>query len=102
MGWARRGAGGAGRVRSGARGGGALSARALEPYEAARRAAFRARLRLDRLLQALLKRPRLTDWVAHRLRRDPGLADLLARVTGDTADAGRLLRPGFMTRLVLA
>ena len=102
IGMALRGAEMAAAVLSGALRRGDLSSRALEPYEAARRAAFRARLRLDRLLQALLKRPRLTDWVAHRLRRDPGLADLLARVTGDTADAGRLLRPGFMTRLVLA
>jgi len=79
-----------------------LTARALEPYETGRRAAFRTRLRLDRLLQALLRHPRLTDGVARRLRRDPDLADLLARVTGDTVDAARLLRPGIMARLILA
>ena len=89
-------------VLSGALRRGDLASRALEPYEEARRAAFHARLRLDRSLQALLKHPRLTDWVARRLRRDPGLADLLARVTGDTVDAARLLRPGFMARLLLA
>src|SRR5207247_4409999 len=76
--------------------------RALEPYEAERRRAFRSRLRLDRLLQLLLKSPRLTDWVARRLRRDPSLADLLARVTGDTTDAAEVLRPGFLTRLMRA
>jgi len=81
---------------------GDVGRRALLPYEARRRRAFRDRLRLDRLLQALLTRPHLTDWVAGRLRRDPALADLLARVTGDTADAARVLRPGFVARLILA
>ena len=81
---------------------GDLSSRALESYEEERRAAFRARLRLDRLLQALLRRPRLTDWVARKLRRDPGLADLLARVTGNLDDAAHAFRPGFLARLLLA
>ena len=76
--------------------------RALEPYERERRRAFRTRLRLDRLLQAILKRKRLTDWVARRLRRDPALADLLARVAGDTTDAAEVFRPGFVARLILA
>ncbi|HEU4402419.1 MAG TPA: NAD(P)/FAD-dependent oxidoreductase [Candidatus Polarisedimenticolia bacterium] len=81
---------------------GRLDARALSSYEAGRRAAFGARLRLDRSLQALLLRPRLTDWFAGKLRREQGLADLLARVTGDTAPAGDLLRPGFVARLLRA
>ena len=75
---------------------------ALAEYDRLWRAAFRDRLRLDRLLQALLKRPRLTDWVARRLRRDPALADLLAGVTGETVEVARLLRPGFFARLLLA
>ena len=75
---------------------------ALVPYEARRRAAFAGRLLLDRILQALLARPALTDWVARRLRHEPALADLLARVTGGTADAGEILRPGFVARLLLA
>jgi len=81
---------------------GDLSERRLAPYADRRRAAFTARLRLDRLLQALLARPRLADWVAGKLRRDQRLADRLARVTGDTADARTLLRPAFMARLLLA
>ncbi len=81
---------------------GDLSRRSLAPYEAHRRAAFSARLRLDRVLQALLARPRLADWVARRLRRDPPLADLLARVSGDTADPREVLRPAFVARLLLA
>ena len=81
---------------------GEVTRRALQPYAAARRAAFRDRLRLDRLLQALLRRPRLADWAARRLSRVQGLADLLARVTGDTVAAAEVLGPGFMARLLKA
>jgi flavin-dependent dehydrogenase len=81
---------------------GDLSAGALAPYASARRAAFATRLRLDRILQAVLARPRLADWVARRLGRDQDLADLLARVTGDTADAALVVRPRFVARLLLA
>lgn len=81
---------------------GEVTRRALRPYAAARRAAFRDRLRLDRLLQALLRRPRLADWAARRLSRDQGLADLLARVTGDTVAAAEVLGPGFVARLLMA
>ena len=102
IGMALRGAELAAAVLHGALRRGDVGLPALRAYEARRRRAFRSRLRLDRLLQILLKRPRLTDWVAGRLRRDPALADLLARVTGDTADAGRVLRPGFVARLLLA
>ncbi len=80
---------------------GDLSRAALFPYEAGRRAAFAARLRLDRALQRILIRPRLADWFAARLRRDPRLADLLARVAGDTADARQMLQPRFAARLLL-
>jgi menaquinone-9 beta-reductase len=81
---------------------GDLRASRLSPYEDRRAAAFAKRLRLDRLLQRILARPRLADWVAGRLRRDQALADLLARVAGDTADAGSVLRPAFLARLLLA
>ena len=81
---------------------GDLSRPALLPYEKRRTAAFTNRIRLDRILQALLRRRRLTDWVAVRLRRDIGLADLLARVTGDTADASEVLRARFLLRLLRA
>ena len=79
-----------------------LRASALAAYEAERRTAFAARLRLDRLLQSLLARPGLTDWMARKLHRDQALADLLARVAGDTVDASELFRPRFVARLLLA
>ncbi len=102
IGMALRGAELAAEVLGGALRRGEVGRRALGPYEIERRRVFGARLRLDRLLQALLEHPRLTDWVARRLRRDPALADLLARVTGDAADAAQVLRPGFVARLLLA
>jgi menaquinone-9 beta-reductase len=81
---------------------GDLSRRALAPYAAARHAAFAARLRLDRGLQRLLPHPGLTEWVAAKLRRVPDLADLLARITGDTAAASELLHPRVLARFLLA
>jgi flavin-dependent dehydrogenase len=102
IGMALRGAALAAGVLCGALRSGDVGRRALARYETERRRAFRARLLLDRLLQAILTRPRLTDWVARRLRRDPDLADLLASVTGDATDAARILRPGFVARLLLA
>ncbi len=79
-----------------------LRASRLRPYAVARRAAFDRRLRLDRLLQTILERPRLTDWVAGKLRRDQRLADLLAQVTGDVVDASAIFSPAFMGRFLLA
>lgn len=81
---------------------GDLSAAGLSRYEALRRRAFAAGLRLDRLLQVVLHRPRLASWLARRLRRDQRLADALARVSGEAARASDLLRPGFVARLLLA
>jgi flavin-dependent dehydrogenase len=81
---------------------GDLSARALEPYETARRAAFSPRLRLDALLQAVIARPRLAVLVARRLRRRPELADRIACVAGEIEDPSAVLRPSWLARLVLA
>ncbi|MEE9291298.1 MAG: NAD(P)/FAD-dependent oxidoreductase [Acidobacteriota bacterium] len=81
---------------------GDLSARSLGGYEHMRRSAFSGRLRIDRLLQSLLPRPRLTDWVARKLVRDPSLADLLARVTGDTAAPAEVLSARFLARFLRA
>lgn len=79
-----------------------LDAADLRPYAWRRRAAFEGRLRLDRLLQRILASPRLADWTVGKLARDQRLADLLARVAGDMAGAGELLRPRFMARLLMA
>ena len=102
IGMALRGAELAAEVLARALAAGDVTRRTLVPYAAARRAAFRDRLRLDRLLQSVLRRPRLADWAARRLDRDRGLADLLAEVAGDTVEARAVLGPGFMARLLLA
>jgi flavin-dependent dehydrogenase len=75
---------------------------ALRPYAARREAAFAARLRLDRLLQVLLRSPALTDFVARRLTRNQDLADLLARVTGDMVSPAVVFGPRFAARLLLS
>jgi hypothetical protein len=57
---------------------------------------------VERLLQAILPRPRLTDWMVGRLNRHPAIADLLAGVTADLRPARTLLRPEILSRLLLA
>lgn len=79
-----------------------LSLRALRPYDTRRRAAWSGRARVERLLQAILPRPRLTDWMVGRLNRHPAIADLLAGVTADLRPARTLLRPEILSRLLLA
>ncbi|MGH9798232.1 MAG: NAD(P)/FAD-dependent oxidoreductase, partial [Candidatus Polarisedimenticolia bacterium] len=81
---------------------GDLTDRSLAPYEAARRAAFSARLRLDALLQTVIARPRLAAAVARRLRRRPELADRIARVAGEIEDPSAVLRASWLARLVFA
>ncbi|HYV20768.1 MAG TPA: FAD-dependent oxidoreductase [Verrucomicrobiae bacterium] len=81
---------------------GDLSRAALQPYEARRRAAFAARFRVERVLQGILGRRRLTDFVAARLEREPALADLLAQVTAGLAASRSLLRPDRLLRFLCA
>ncbi len=61
---------------------GDCSAADLAPYAAARRRELTPRLWLDRLLQAVVPRPRLAAALARRLAANPGLADTLVRLTG--------------------
>jgi flavin-dependent dehydrogenase len=81
---------------------GDLSAAALSRYEVLRRAAFASRFRVDRALQRILGRRRLTDFVAARLEREPALADLLAQVTAGLAASRSLLRPDRVLRFLCA
>lgn len=73
---------------------------ALEPYRAARRAAFAAKWVLERLISLGVGWPALTNRVVSRLARRPALADLMVAATGNFAPARRMLAPGVLARLL--
>ncbi|MEW5926576.1 MAG: NAD(P)/FAD-dependent oxidoreductase [Gemmatimonadota bacterium] len=78
---------------------GDASAAALAGYERARRRAFGAGERMQRLVEAFVARPRALAAVSRRLGRAPELADALIRVTGDLAPVRSLLHPALLLRL---
>lgn len=79
---------------------GDTSARALAPYERARRRAFAPGERMQRVVETFVSRPALLGAVARRFTARPRLADAAIRVTGDVAPVGTLFSPGFLARLV--
>jgi geranylgeranyl reductase family protein len=79
---------------------GDTSARALAPYERARRRAFAPGERMQRIVESFVSRPALLGTIARRFTARPSLADAVIRVTGDVAPAGSLFTPGFWARLV--
>lgn len=81
-------------VAHGALQGGECSRAALAPYARARRAAFRGKARLTRVLQALIAHRFLADLAAHMLARRPTRLDLMLGVLGDFVPAGALVRRG--------
>lgn len=62
------------------------SRRALAAYERARAAAFRGTWMASRLLQWIVRRPRLAAYLLRRLGRDPALASRLLGVVSDLRD----------------
>jgi menaquinone-9 beta-reductase len=77
------------------------TAAALLPYERARRRMFGPGERVQRVVEAVVSRPRLFSAVAGRFRRRPELADAVIRVTGDVSPVRSLLSPGLWARLVI-
>jgi menaquinone-9 beta-reductase len=75
---------------------GGLTARDLAPYRAARRRAFRAKWAVERLVSAVVGRPRLLDHVARRLAARPRLIDTLVGVTGHQVPTTSLLAPALL------
>jgi flavin-dependent dehydrogenase len=71
---------------------GDLSHRALAPYAAARRAAFRDKERLTRAIQFAIAGRRRANVVAHALARRPALLELLMGAIGDFVPPRALLR----------
>lgn len=86
----------AARLAAGALDTGRLAARDLAPYRAARRRAFGAKWAVERLVSAVIGRPRLLDHVARRLAARPQLIDTLVGVTGHQLPASSLLQPAFV------
>lgn len=79
---------------------GDLSARALAPYRAARRRAFRAKHQVAWLVQAFIATPPLMDYATARLDRRPESSRTLAGVLGGLYAAHRALTPAFLARLL--
>jgi flavin-dependent dehydrogenase len=73
----------------------------LGAYDALRHAATRHKFLLNRLLQRVVSRPELSNFVARRLRRRPDLADQLVGIAGDFVPARRALGPGFLYQLLV-
>jgi flavin-dependent dehydrogenase len=71
---------------------GDVSARALRAYHRGRREAFRAKERLTRAIQFVVRRRWAANLTASLLVRRPGLLDLLLGVVGDYVPPGALLR----------
>lgn len=78
-----------------------ITPRALEPYAVAHHSEFGPKERVCQLLQQIVHRPRLCEYVVRHLKDRRDLGEELMGVVGDLLPARRLLRPGFWTRLLL-
>ena len=73
---------------------------ALRVYDDARRAEFRGKWRVERLIGAAVAWPPLINHVARVLSRRKDMADLLVGVAGDFVPPGEVLKPGYLLRLL--
>lgn len=73
---------------------------ALREYERARRAEFRGKWRVERLVGAAVAFPALIERAADVLSRRKDLADLFVGVTGDFVPAREVLRPSYLLALL--
>ncbi len=79
-----------------------LSVSFLRRYDKAWRRAFRARFRLEALIQWLIARPSLANFVARHLQVNQEAASPLMAVIGDLLPPEELLSFGFLARCFLA
>ncbi|HKP77131.1 MAG TPA: hypothetical protein VJT67_16485, partial [Longimicrobiaceae bacterium] len=79
---------------------GDVSARALAPYERARRRAFGPGERMQHVVEGFVSRPRLLSAIGRRFTARPWLADAVIRVTGDVSPVRTLFTPRFWAGLV--
>jgi geranylgeranyl reductase family protein len=73
---------------------------ALRDYERARRAEFRGKWRVERLVGAAVAFPALIERAARALSRRKDLADLFVGVTGDFVPPREVLRPSYLMALL--
>jgi menaquinone-9 beta-reductase len=73
---------------------------ALRDYERARRAEFRGKWRVERLVGAAVAFPALIERAASALSRRKDLADLFVGVTGDFVPPREVLRPSYLMALL--
>jgi menaquinone-9 beta-reductase len=80
--------------------GGGPTARALGVYDRARRREFGTAFLLSRVLQHLAFHPAIAGRVIRRMAADPVLAQRLIHAVGNVEDAGTVLRPSFLARVM--
>lgn len=77
------------------------SSLALAEYERARRAEFRGKWLVEKLIGATVAVPALINHAARALSRRKEMADLLVGVAGDFVPPSQVLRVGYFARLLL-
>jgi flavin-dependent dehydrogenase len=72
---------------------------ALRDYDRARRAEFRGKWMVERLINAAVSYAPAMNYFARTLEARKDMADLLVGVTGDFVPAREVLRPGYLLNL---
>ncbi len=77
------------------------SAERLRAYDRLHRREFRGKRLIEHIVQELITRPWLAEYVAGRFARRKPLADTIMGVTGDFLPPSRVLSPLYIARLML-
>jgi flavin-dependent dehydrogenase len=80
---------------------GDLSATRLQPYAALQRQVFQGKRLIETIIQSAVQTPPLMNHIAHILQRRKAMADIIVAVTGDFLPASAVLRPGYLSRLLV-
>lgn len=80
---------------------GDCSARRLSAYDRVQRREFRGKRLVEHLVQELIARPWLCEYVAGRFAARKPLADTIMGVTGDFLPPARVLSPVYVAKLLL-
>ena len=79
---------------------GDLSAAALAEYDRAHHEAFRGKRVIEAIIQSAVQIPPMMDHIATVMSHHKAMADTIVAVTGDFQPPNRVLRPGYLLRLV--